>query len=69
MRQTLKQSRKKAGKTQKEVAEIIGISEIHYRTIESATREGKGYIWDRLQDLFKVDQKELRKVTETKEPL
>jgi hypothetical protein len=31
-----------------------------YTALEGGTREGKGYIWDRLQDLFGADQKELR---------
>ena len=60
MRQTLKQQRKAANMTQREVAKIIGISEIHYRMIEAGTREGKGHIWDKLQDFFGVGQRELR---------
>jgi DNA-binding XRE family transcriptional regulator len=65
MRQTLKEARAKADKTQKEIATAIGISESMYKAIEAGNREGKGYIWDKLQDLFGIDQRELRKVTET----
>jgi transcriptional regulator with XRE-family HTH domain len=62
MRVTLKQTRERAGKTQKEMAESIGISEIYYRTIENGTREGKGHIWDALEALFeyKIPQRQLR---------
>jgi DNA-binding XRE family transcriptional regulator len=63
MRLTLKQARIDADKTQKEIAKEIGISERYYQHIESGTREGKGRIWDRLQDLFGIDQKDLRKIT------
>jgi transcriptional regulator with XRE-family HTH domain len=67
MRQTLKNARNSTGKTQKEIATVIGISLRMYQDIEAGRREGKGYIWDRLQDLFGIDQRELRKVTETNE--
>jgi transcriptional regulator with XRE-family HTH domain len=67
VRLTLKNARKQSGKTQKEIAAAIGISERMYQDIEAARREGKGYIWDRLQSIFGLDQKDLRKVTFTKE--
>ncbi|GHV34588.1 hypothetical protein FACS1894187_05470 [Synergistales bacterium] len=35
MRQKLQQARKKAGKTQKEITQVIGISERTYRKIEA----------------------------------
>jgi transcriptional regulator with XRE-family HTH domain len=60
MRQTLKNTRNATDKTQKEIASAIGISLRMYQDIESGRREGKGHIWDKLQDLFGIDQKELR---------
>ena len=63
MRQTLQQARKEAGKTQKEIAHIIGISERFYQHIEAGTREGKARIWDALEDLFKIPQRQLREQT------
>jgi DNA-binding XRE family transcriptional regulator len=67
MRQTLKEARARADKTQKEIAFAIGISESMYKAIEAGQREGKGYIWDQLQELFHIDQKDLRKITVIKE--
>ena len=63
MRQTLQQARKKAGKTQKELAQATGISERMYRAIETGTREGKGRIWDALEAFFQVPQRQLREQT------
>jgi DNA-binding XRE family transcriptional regulator len=60
MRQKLKNAREKADKTQKEIATTIGISEIYYRNIEAGTREGKRHIWDALEALFGIHQRELR---------
>lgn len=61
MRINLKQARNTASKTQKEIATAIGISERYYQHLEQGTREGKGYIWDALEALFKISQRELRK--------
>ena len=63
MRQTLKQARKAANKTQKETATAIGISERMYQDIENSRREGKGRIWDALEALFNTPQRELREPT------
>ena len=62
MRKNLQQARKDANKTQKETAAAIGISERFYQHIEGGTREGKGQIWDSLEELFdfKYSQRELR---------
>ena len=62
MRQTLKAARANAGLKQREIAEMLGISTIHYRNIEAGTREGRGAIWDDLEAFFeyKIPQRELR---------
>ncbi len=60
IRLQLKEARKRAGKTQKEIAEYVGISERHYRSIEAGERTGRAPLWDALEDLFKVPQRELR---------
>lgn len=66
MRHTLKAARKTAGKTRKEIATAIGISERYYQHIEAGTREGKSYIWDSLEAYFdhKIHQRELRRNTD-----
>ena len=65
MRQTLKQARRSAGKTQKETAKAIGISERMYQDIERGIREGKGVTWDKLEALYeyKIPQRKLREQT------
>ena len=63
MRQTLQQARKAASKTQKEISAILGISERYYQDIERGIREGKARIWDALEDLFKIPQRQLREQT------
>ncbi|MCI8535515.1 MAG: helix-turn-helix transcriptional regulator [Hungatella sp.] len=60
MRKNLKEARQRAGMTQKQVAEYLGISEIGYRQIESNKRIGTIKIWDALEDLFHVNQRKLR---------
>lgn len=61
MRENLKDARKKAGFTQQQVAEHLGISERYYRFIESGARDGDFEIWDSLEDLFGIHQRILRK--------
>lgn len=61
MRENLKKARKDAGMTQKHVAEYLDISERQYQYIESGERIGKIEHWDKLEDLFNVHQRELRK--------
>lgn len=62
MRNNLKEARKSAGMTQKQVAEYLGISESHYQKIEYGKVMGKIVMWDMLEDLFNVSQRLLRKI-------
>ncbi len=62
MRKNLKEARQKAGMTQRQVAEYIGISEIGYRQIESGKRLGAIKTWDKLENFFNVHQKKLREM-------
>ncbi len=61
-RDNLKEARQKAGMTQKQVAEYLGITEVHYQRIEYGTTIGKVAIWDKLEDLFNVHQRKLREI-------
>ena len=54
MRKNLKEARQKAGMTQKEVAEYLGIATRSYQRIESGELLGGISHWDALEDLFKV---------------
>lgn len=62
MRKNLKEARRKAGLTQKQVAEYLEISERHYKYIESGRVVGNIEIWDKLEDLFKIHQRKLREI-------
>ena len=64
MRKNLKEARQKAGMTQKQVAEYLGITEAHYQKIEYGTIMGKIEMWDKLEDLFIVHQRKLRAIEE-----
>lgn len=63
MRKNLKEARQKAGMTQKDVAEYLGMTERAYQRIESGERLGTIETWDLLEDLFKVHQRTLREVS------
>ncbi len=62
-RENLKKARQKAGMTQKQVAEYLGITEHAYQKIEYGTRIGKIEIWDKLEDLFNIHQRILRQLS------
>lgn len=60
MRENLKNARRKAGMTQKDVAEYLGITERAYQNIEYGNVLGKITHWDMLEDLFEIPQRQLR---------
>lgn len=64
MRKNLKEARQKAGMTQKQVAEYLGITERYYQHIEAGQRIGDFTLWDMLEDLFNVHQRKLREIEE-----
>lgn len=57
--------RKKQKLTQAELAALLEISEKYYQRIESGKVVGKVKIWDELEDLFGISQRELRANTQT----
>ena len=61
-RNNLKEARQKAGMTQKQVAEYLGIHERYYQHIEAGQRTGDFTLWDMLEDLFNVHQRKLREI-------
>ena len=62
IRKNLKEARQKAGMTQKDVADKLGISTRAYQDIESGKYEGKIKHWDLLEDLFGIHQRKLREL-------
>ena len=62
-REKLKEARKAKGMTQQQVADHLGISLRYYQAIEAGDRTGDFQIWDDLEDLFSIHQRELRQST------
>ena len=63
MRKHLKEARQKAGMTQKQVAEHLGMTERAYQRIENGERLGTIETWDILEDLFGIAQRRLREIS------
>lgn len=68
MRKNLKEARQKAGMSQQQVAEYLGITTRSYQRIESGEILASIPHWDALEDLFKVHQRELRLETKSHPP-
>lgn len=64
MRKTLKEARQKAGMTQQQMADKLGIGLRHYQKIEYAELNGSFEVWDALEDLLGVHQRKLREISE-----
>lgn len=62
-RDRLKDARAARGMTQQATADALGISLRYYQNIEAGTRTGNFEIWDALEDLFSVHQRELRRIS------
>lgn len=63
MRENLKNARKAANMTQRQVAEYLGMTERAYQRIESGERLGTIETWDLLEDLFGIHQRKLREIS------
>lgn len=63
MRLNLKTARRRAGLTQQQVADRLGITLRYYKDIESGVKLGAIDLWDMLEDLFGIHQRELRRDT------
>lgn len=62
MRKNLKEARQKAGMTQQEMADWLGISARAYQDIENGKYEGRIKHWDNMEDLFGIHQRVLREL-------
>lgn len=62
MRKNLKESRQKAGLTQQQMADRLGISLRYYKQIEAGQRTGDFTLWDTLEDITGVHQRTLREI-------
>jgi DNA-binding XRE family transcriptional regulator len=59
-RQNLYEARKKAKMTQEKVARHIGVTKQHYSRLENGQQDGSIDVWDALEDLFQINQRQLR---------
>lgn len=63
MRKQLKEARMRAGLTQQQMAEKLGISLRYYQNIEAGERTGDFTLWDTLEDLLGIHQRILRELS------
>ena len=61
-REALKNARRKAGMTQQQMADKIGVSLRYYQKIEYAEINGPFEVWDALEDLLGIHQRKLREI-------
>ena len=67
MRIILKNERLKKELTQKELAKQLNISERYYQAIELGEQQGSIAVWDKLEDIFNIPQRQLRKLNKSSE--
>ena len=60
MRKNLKEARVKAGMTQQQLADRLGITLQYYQKIEQGARTGTVEYWDALEDMLGIHQRVLR---------
>ena len=63
MRNNLKEARNAKDMTQQQVADHLGISLRYYQKLEAGDRGGDFEIWDSLEDLFSIHQRDLRQIS------
>ena len=64
MRIKLKEIRQERKMTQADVARYLDMKTTSYQRIEQGTRKGDIDLWDALEDLFGIPQRQLRENTE-----
>ena len=65
-RVNLKTARQRAGMTQQQMADELGISLIYYQKIEAGDRTGDFTLWDVLEDITGIHQRILREISENR---
>ncbi|MFG6329275.1 MAG: helix-turn-helix domain-containing protein [Lachnospiraceae bacterium] len=63
MREKLKEARKKAGMTQQQMADKLGLTLSHYQKIEYNKLNGSFEVWDALEDILGIHQRKLREIS------
>ena len=67
-RDRLRNARLDSGMTQQQVADHLGITLRYYQSIEKGDRTGDFQLWDELEDLFSIHQRDLRLITRRDSP-
>ncbi|MCX4299172.1 MAG: helix-turn-helix transcriptional regulator [Lachnospiraceae bacterium] len=62
MRKNLKEARQKAGMTQQQMADKLGLTLGHYQKIEYNKLNGSFEVWDALEDILGIHQRKLREI-------
>ena len=66
MRQRLKEARQKAGMTQQQMADRLGLTLGHYQKIEYNKLNGSFEVWDALEDILRIHQRILREISDNR---
>lgn len=61
MRKRLKEARESKSMTQQQVADLLDLTVRYYQKIESGDVLGSVPVWDSLEDIFGINQRELRR--------
>ncbi len=64
VRRNLKEARQRAGLTQQQMADRLGLNLRHYQKIEAGQIGGSFEIWDVLEDMLGIHQRKLRVIEE-----
>lgn len=64
MRKQLKEARMRAGLTQQQMADRLGLSLGHYQKIEYNKLNGSFAVWDALEDMLGIHQRKLREISD-----
>ena len=59
----MKEARRKAGMTQQQMADKLGLTLRHYQKIEYADLNGSFEVWDALEDILRIHQRKLREIS------
>lgn len=63
MRKNLKEAHRRAGLTQQQMADELGISLRYYQNIEAGDRTGDFVLWDEMEDITGIHQRILREIS------
>ena len=62
-RENLKDARKDKNMTQQAMADYLNITLRHYQNLEDGSSIGSVGVWDAMEDLFEINQRKLRELS------